>query len=206
MARRPTPDHVSLTVRVPRGHEGFWRIIRDLDEVGPWTVGTVAERTNAALASVGDYVRRLAKAGVCTVVEERPSAFKPVKVYRLTERPMLAPRLRRDGTRCKPTGQEQMWRALRNLGTATYPELALAASTDEVAIDPVAAKAYIKMLAKAGYLVALAQERSNTPVLWRLKPSMNTGPLPPLVMRTKLVWDQNEGRVVGEPRLEEARS
>ncbi|BAF88128.1 conserved hypothetical protein [Azorhizobium caulinodans ORS 571] len=206
MARRPTPDHVSLTVRVPRGHEGFWRIIRDLDEAGPWTSSDVADRTNAALASVADYVRRLAKAGICAVVDARSGLPHLVKSYRLTERPTQAPRVRRDGTRSKPTGQEQMWRALRSLGAATYPELALAASTDEVTVDPVAAKTYIKMLVKAGYLVALAQERSNTPVLWRLKPSMNTGPLPPLVMRTKMVWDQNEGRVVGEPRLEEARS
>lgn len=205
MARRPTPDHVALTVRVPRGHEGYWAIIRDLDAAGPWTTSEVVDRTNANQASVADYVRRLAKAGICTVVEERPSAFNPVKVYRLTARPLEAPRLRRDGTRCQPTGQEQMWRALRNLGAATYPELALAASTDEVVVDPVAAKTYLKMLVKAGYLVAMAQARPNVPTLWRLKPSMNTGPLPPLVMRTKLVWDQNEGRVVGEPRLEEAR-
>ncbi|WP_341992288.1 hypothetical protein [Azorhizobium sp. AG788] len=208
MGRRPSPDHHALTVAVPRGHDGYWAIIRDLDTQGPWTPADVVDQSNADPGSIHDYVRRLAKAGICRQVAERPGVFKakPIPVYQLCERPLQAPRLRRDGSRCPPTGQEQMWRALRNLGTVTYIELAHAASTDEVSVDPVAARAYLKVLGKAGYLVVAQASKPGKAAVWRLKPGMNTGPLPPLVMRTKFIWDQNRKAVMGAAeQAEEAR-
>jgi hypothetical protein len=37
----------------------------------------------------------------------------------------------------------------------------------------------------------------------RLKPSMNSGPRPPMILRAKLVFDQNRHRLVGDIMAEE---
>ncbi|OYY88794.1 MAG: hypothetical protein B7Y61_01030 [Rhizobiales bacterium 35-66-30] len=189
----------ALTVHVPRGHAGIWSIIKRLDILGPWSVREVSDQTNARKDVVADYVRRLAKAGITVPAGERENPGSPVILHRLTRRPTDAPRLRRDGTECLPTGQEQMWRAMRVLGTFGIPELAHAASTDLVPVNPVAAEHYVKHLAHAGYLHCVEEKHRISASTWRLKPSANTGPLPPLVMRTKFVWDQNQRVVKGDP-------
>ena len=209
MPPRPTPDMAALTAAVPRGHAGFWAIIRDRDAAGPWAITDIAGGTNARRDTVADYVRRLTRAGIAVAVGEEPGTGKatPAALYRLTRRPVDAPRIRRDGTESLPTGQEQMWRAIRQLPTFTVPELVHAASTDVVRIAPEAAYTYVRRLHGAGYVVPLDATAAWRTCGWRLKPAMNTGPCPPRVMRTKFVWDDNLRKVMGaaEP-AEEVRS
>lgn len=205
MSRRPTPEMHELKTSVPRGFDGFWLIIRALDADGPWTTAMVVERTNVLHQSVGDFVVRLVKGGYAACVGEEPNGkLHPIKRYRLRQTPSEAPRLRRDGSECLPTRQEQMWRAMRALAQFDYRELAFAASTDTVAVSPVAARDYIARLSHAGYLTTVRAAKPGTPAIWRLRPAMNTGPLAPLVMRTKFVWDANRQAVMGaaEPARE----
>lgn len=199
MARHPTPEFAALNVKVARGHAGYWSVIRTLDDKGPWSVADVAERSKAARQPITDYVRRLVLAGFVEKVGEYPGPVLPLPTYRLARRPLAAPRLRRDGSECPPTRQSQMWNAIRTLGVFTFRELAHAASTDALSIAPSAAQDYVNRLGRAGYLAPVQKSKPGTPTAWRLKPSMNTGPLPPLVMRTKFLWDQNRGEVVGVP-------
>lgn len=209
MTRRPTPDHVALNAIAPRGYEGYWSIIRRLDILGPWTVTEVARETQALQENVHEYIRRLARAKIAKVVEERashPGAFAQ-KVYRLESRPTLAPRVRKDGSVCPPTAQDQMWVALRQIGSFSCAELAHFASTDDVSVDRAAAESYVSLLNKAGYLQVLQEGRGReTASRYMLKPSMNTGPLAPKVMRTKVVWDRNKSCQMGMSELEEVCS
>jgi hypothetical protein len=209
MGGRPTPELAALNVHVPRGHAGYWEIIRALDRAGPWTTSDVVGRTNAAKQSAADYIQRLVRAGIAVPSGERPTArpgcIEDAALYRLARRPALAPRLRRDGSESPPTRQQQMWTAMRSLATFSFRELAHAASTDDVVVSVVAAKDYVSRLGLAGYLTAVQPGRPGTPTIWRLKPSMNTGPLAPLIMRTKFVWDANRGAVVGQPEPAEVQ-
>lgn len=206
MARRPTPEMTALTVHIPRGHAGYWQIIRELDRIGPWSVATAAGQTNARREAITDYVSRLCKAGIAERVGAYQGPVTSLPLYRLLRRPIDYPRLRRDGSESLPTGQEQMWRAIRALGTFSYLELAHAASTDDVQVAPAAAKTYVNRLGRAGYLVPVQPGKPRTATIWRLKPSMNTGPLPPLIMRTKLIWDQNTQEVMATDPAREVRS
>lgn len=199
MARRPTPEFAALTVTVPRGHAGFWSIIRGLDDEGPWSVADVAGQSNVDTRSITDFVRRLVRAGFAHRVGEYQGPVVLLPTYRLTRRPLSVPRLRRDGSECPPTRQSQMWNAIRSLGAFTYRELAHAASTDVIEVAPTAAHDYVKHLGRAGYLIPVKKGKPGTPTTWRLKPSMNTGPLPPQIMRTKFVWDANRLEVMGAP-------
>lgn len=207
MAGRPTPEMHQLRLSVPRGFADYWAIIRELDELGPWAASEVARRTKADASPVSDYVRRLKAGGFARVVGFRGVTGRPpVPLLRLEQRPTAAPRLRRDGSECPPTGQEQMWRAIRSLSQFDYVELAYAASTDNVRVNEAAARDYIKHLAGADYLAAVQVAKPGKRGIWRLKPAMNTGPLPPRVMRTKFVWDQNRCAIFGDAsETEEAR-
>ncbi|WP_024278024.1 hypothetical protein [Xanthobacter sp. 126] len=190
MATKGELSSQALAVHVPRGPDAWWPAISKLDTIGsPWMVAEVVTLTGSDRRSIADYVGRLCAAGIAEAV--RPNC------YRLLRRPAETPRLERDGSVSPPTGQQQMWTAIRALQSFSYVELAHAASTDTQPISPVAAQAYVNLLGRAGYLAVLHKAKPGTPAVWRLKPSMNTGPLSPLVMRTKFVWDQNRRAVVG---------
>lgn len=190
-----------LRVDIPRGFADYWQIIRELDAAGPWTIGQIAGHTRSHHEVIGRYVQRLAKADFASVVGfvggTTPNA---AHLYRLNRTPAEAPRVREDGTECPPTGQEQMWRAMRSLQQFDARELAFSASTDVVAVSIGAAKSYCARLTAAGYLAVVQPAKGGKAsrlAIWRLRPAMNTGPLPPIVMRTRFVWDQNRGAIAG---------
>jgi hypothetical protein len=199
MGRRVTPAATAhaVPVAIPRGHDWYWSVIRDLNKAGPWTAGEVVARSNAHRASIHDFVGRLVAAGIAEEVASPDG--RPPRFFRLVASPAATPRLRRDGTAAPPSAQAQMWVAIRQLGQFTYSELLLAASTDELAVTAVAARSYIARLVAAGYLTAAVPGGPKKPAVWRLKPSMNTGPKAPQVLRTHFVFDPNRGAVIGGP-------
>lgn len=208
MPRHSAPDAHRLSVAVPRGQDGFWQVIRQLDKAGPWSVIDVDAESNTHKASVRDFVRRLVKAGIARVAGTAPGNGTPMTLYRLLKNPADTPRLRRDGSMARPSGQQQMWRAMRSLRQFDAAELAFAASTDDAAIDLVAARSYINRLSAAGYLAMVSPGKTTGGMaVWRLKPSMHTGPKAPQVMRTHFIFDPNRGEIVGASTAErEARA
>lgn len=58
-------------------------------------------------------------------------------------------------------------------------------------------------LSRAGYLQVLRQASPKVQQIWRLKSSMNTGPNPPKILRTKVVYDANRKEIMGRPVAEE---
>lgn len=100
------------------------------------------------------------------------------------------------------TAQEALWVAIRNLKTFTTRELAFAASTDTLVIQPVVADRYLRRLRDAGY-VALHRDAVAKSETWRLVPRMNTGPKPPMLMQVALVFDRNQKMVLDGPHSEE---
>jgi len=203
MARWPADEWVKLTARVPRGHQGYWQLIREAHyRDGAFTVWDIEGQTNADRKAVRDYIRRLEKAGI---VAEAGFTERGEKVRRLISDPgPEAPRLRRDGSPARETGRgnEQLWRAARMLGQFTLQELSTAASTDEVQVSRETAKTYCRHLHRAGYLARVnggEARRGETPkpIVYRLLPSAYTGPLAPQIQLTRFVFDPNMGRVVG---------
>lgn len=184
---------------VLRGIDHYWRVIRDLDGRGPWTVVDIRSRTGGGvdLATIRDFVRRLVAAEIATVDEHGPNGV----LYRLRRSPLATPRLRRDGTPAiQGRGQTAMWNVMRGpIGRAgfTANDLVLYGQTETVRIATATALSYIKHLAQAGYLVCLRKGKPGQQGTYRLKPGMHTGPLPPLILRSQLVYDQNRGEAVG---------
>ena len=197
-------------VPVLHGIEHYWLVMRTLGVNGnTFTVRQIFDRSNCSSQStIRDYVRRLAAA---EYVETPGTAIDDDGIarvsYRLLKHPRTAPSLRRDGSPCSPAqGQAQMWNAIRALAVFTSPELAIAASPDDCVIAAATAKAYTAQLGRAGYLSVASKGSPGKPTIWRLKPSMNTGPLAPKILRAKLVWDANREEIIGEASASEVSS
>jgi len=202
MGRHAADVMVQLTARVPRGHQGFWEIIRELHRgKKSWTFQEVVERSNVSDDTVRDFLRRLLKAGY--IVENGRTA--KTTFYRLAKDQPNAPSLRRDGSPANEPGlgQEQMWRAMKMLSRFDARELALHATIATVPVTLVSAKTYIKRLKRAGYLSEVSPAKpghkpgTGKLATYRLLPHMNTGPLAPQIQTTDFVWDPNRRTVMG---------
>lgn len=206
LALKVTPGQPVL-----RGHDHFWQVIREIGANGAaWSVPEVAGRCNGPTLrttneEVRNFVGRLVRGGYAEVAGREPPPRGRV-LYRLTRRPRETPSLKRDGSPALDrSGQRQMWNAIRRLKQFTAPHLAVVASTDECRVPPSTALTYVLRLAAAGYLTVREPGRSGKPAVWRLRASYDTGPLPPVVLRSKMVWDQNRSAIVGKVVAEEDR-
>lgn len=204
MGRHTADALARLNVRVPRGNQAYWEIIRELRT---FTISDIEKRSNVHRNTIGDYVRCLAKARVIIATGKCGKAI----VYRLAVDQPDAPSVRRDGTLATPPGlgQERMWRSMKMLKTFDAGELASSASPDtDAPVSVFAAADYIKNLHRAGYLTIVVPAKpghktgTGNPARYRLRPDMITGPLAPQIQRTDWVWDPNRKCVMGP----EARS
>ena len=152
-----------------------------------------------SLETIRDYVLGLERAGFLTLTV--PAGHRTPKRWRLIlDIGAEAPRVTREG---KPVtmglAQEQMWRLLRALANdINARELAAHASTPQIPVRESAAADYLHHLNRAGYLTETKHGhgtgRGGIPSRYRL--AHDTGPRPPMVGRTRTVYDPNLGRVV----------
>ncbi len=195
---------------VMRGQAHFWKVMRTLQaDHGEFTAPQVDLASNADIRDIHKFIRTLVAAGFVELAGEDDGPTNggtPLKSYRIVRDQAACPRLSKSYV--QGTGQRNMWNVLRGpLGRSgvTVVDLAAYASTEEIPVSRETAGSYAKLLVQAGYLVPVVKGGARKLAVWRLKPSMNTGPLPPMILRTKLVYDQNAGKVMGEPVAEEDR-
>jgi hypothetical protein len=160
---------------------------------------------NADDETVRTYLASLAKGGF--IERENPSTVIGTEAFwRLVkDNGVEAPRLDRQG---RPVthglGTEQMWRTMQMSGEFDYSSLAALASTPEVPVKPQTAQTYIGHLHKAGYLIQLrgpkvmGRGRPTLPARYRINPAKVSGPRPPMIQRSKAVYDPNLDKVVWE--------
>jgi hypothetical protein len=203
---------VDRVVPLRRGQEHFWQVMLALSARGDaFTASQIlACSEEAHMATIRAYLRRLVKAGIAAIETEPAATNYPGRsetLYRLLQRPADPPVVSRDGSRLRgSTAQQALWNVMRGpMGRSgfTARDLVSWGSTDILSISIDTAKSYVKSLAAAGYLVAARPGGPNRLTIWRLKPSRNSGPRPPAILRAKIVWDQNRGKLAGEVIAEE---
>jgi hypothetical protein len=178
----------------------IWAAIRKHD--GEFGSYTIARRSNADDETVYTYLYSLEKAGFieCTNPSAPLATERKWKLAR--DNGIEAPRVDKSGKPVKMgLGNEAMWRTMRILKDFDCTELAGHASTEEVPIKIDAVKSYVKFLHRAGYLAQTAEANRATrgrarAARFRMIPSKYTGPRPPMIQRTKSVYDPNLGKVV----------
>ena len=197
MSFRPHLDIVQLSARVPRGRDGIWSVIRDLDAKGPWTINDVSARTNVHGANVSSYVARLRRGGFAEQVGEEGSHRHVRKVYRLTRSPMAAPRLAYDGSRLPETGNETLWRTMKMLKVFGASELAAHCP----GVSLVRTRTFVTHLAQAGVLAIARKRRPDAEAQYRV--AINIGSRAPMILHAKIVFDPNANQVIGQPETRE---
>lgn len=186
---------------IRRGNDHYWSVMREIGAEGaPFGVQDIVRRSEAAdRSSIRTFLRRLQLGGY--VEASSPGLFV------LLRRPVTTPRLTGDGAPSEAgRGQELMWWAMQSMPSFTAQQLATTASIEECMIAVSSSTSYCQKLKSAGYLTAIEPGRPHRPAVYRLKPTMNTGEKPPLILRTKLVYDQNRGEIVGASLAEEEPS
>lgn len=182
---------------IRRGSAYMWKVVRGLtedDRAQPFTVDEVLDLTNGTEAStVRKWLKTLVRAGIVAVEGD---------TYHLLRRPVMLPHVSNDG-RIVSVGQDALWTAIRALKEFTPRELAVAATTEEHAVTEWTAKSYVKTLLAAGYLTVTVAGHAHRQASYRLRPTMNTGPLAPKILRAKFVFDPNRNEVIGQAEAEE---
>jgi hypothetical protein len=187
--------------QVGRGHDHFWSVIMHLDQLGQTiTVGRIHERSRVERSDIVAFVRKLEKAGVLAPLEDGTG-------YKALLRQSSTPRIRRNGSLIESQPPRRcMWNYMRGPlarnGFCTR-DLVNWSQTDETRISLDMAKAYIRHLFDAGYLILLAAGKRGSPAYYRLDPKMIKGPEAPMVLRSQFVYDPNNQEVYGDATAEE---
>lgn len=199
------PAHLErIGGKTPR--QRIWAAIRAFSGTGDgsFDVIRIEQETLIEPATIGSYLQALHKAGFVEVIV--PSEIQRKQIYQmLRDNGSEAPRIDKQGRQVKQgLGTEQMWRTMRLIGDFSCTELAEHASTTEIRICPETAKKYVGHLAKAKYLILVQPARciglgiGSLPARYRLDSGKNTGPRPPMIQRSKAVYDPNLDRIMWE--------
>ena len=182
-----------------------WETIRKFGMGTPFTMAKLSIKTNIHEGTLFTYIRALERAGFLTSEEVGRNGVAVKKQWTLVrDNGVEAPRLTRDG---KPLqqglGTEAMWRSIRIIGEFNYRDLSAHASTSGYEVKEGTAKAYVAALLEAGYLnvTKKSENKANGIARYRLKANMNTGPRPPMIQRSKQVYDPNLGKVVWQEEV-----
>ncbi len=197
MARKPA--HLEMAGgRGPR--QRVWEFIRKHSR--DFTVPAIEKATVIDVLTIRSYVQSLERGGFIKQTNECARVVDRKHYCLLRDVGIEAPRVDRKGNMVRPTATENMWRTMRIIGDFTPAELAVRASTAETRVADETAKTYVGLLASAGYLTLVEQghpyirgvgAKQNR---YRLMASKYTGPRPPMIQRTKCVYDPNLGKIV----------
>lgn len=203
MPARPLVDLITLSLRVPRGQDGYWSLIMKAGADGAlFTLADIDGLTNASRSVVAEYLSRLLKAGYIEIVATEQRTIGTRHIYRLVRTSRDAPRLRRDGTEYPETGRDRMWRAMKMLDSWTWVELSEATETETLAPVPCeTVKSYCRHLHAAGVLQMIDKGGPNRPATYRLL--RNIGASAPRILRTHAVYDPNSNTVLGVAEAKE---
>jgi hypothetical protein len=198
-------EFVEAQRRIPRGTAGIWAVMLELDSNGPWSVRDVWLRTQENPGTVHQYLRPMLAAGIAIRVGERMMGGKnpqPAPLYRLTQRPLEMPRLYPDGSPKPERICETLWRTIKMAKSFMPEELAELASREGRPINVNTVHGYCNMLTHAGVLKrTFGPNRKRRYTL-----IMNVGAKSPRVLESKIVYDPNSQKVLGEICVREVES
>lgn len=190
----------AVTLTISRGEDGYWTLMRYLDQRGGFTPDDLTRplREPEAQTEIKQYLNACIKAGYVVAAKARG-------MLQIARKQAEAPRLTKNGREMvHATRQSHLWRAMKMLGYFTIADVVVATSTGEAVMPEDFAFRYIEELETAGYLTSRMGQFGKT---YRLRSAMNTGPAAPQVLRARFVWDPNTCQIVGQAtRIEEVRA
>lgn len=195
------PIHMEM-VGGKGSRQRVWEAIRQY--AGTFTCYQISRKAKVDDDTVDTYLRSLERGGFLEGQLPESAKVGTEKKWKLVrDNGVEAPRLKRDGTPVtQGLGNEAMWRSMRIIGEFNARELAAHASASGVEVKESTAKVYVLALAAAEYLVRVSEAATGgkgkvgIQARYRLAPSKYTGPRPPMIQRTKALYDPNLAKVV----------
>lgn len=192
MARKPIElERVGL--QTPR--ERMWRAMKTLVE---FNATEIEDRAHPITRnSVCEYIGELVEAGYVQQLVangQRAGSHKFAAArYKVLRFAAIAPKLGKGGQVVAPeVGVTAMWRAMRVRKVFDAEQIQTDSAAGDVSMSLGTVKTYFKRLKAAGYLgVATKAHNGGGLTVYRLV--KDTGPLPPAITRTQIVFDRNTG-------------
>lgn len=170
-------------------YKSMWAAMRDM---GIFTINQIHHRVQRATKkAVHQYVCALEKGGYVRHI----GFVEDSKIFEIVIPLPFAPKLNAKGILLTKADirQRNAWRAMKALRRFTVLDLAVHASIPVAPITESWAEVYVRHLVRAGYL---KRSDHGEKEIYAFLPSRNTGPLPPVVFKSKCVFDQNTRQVV----------
>lgn len=200
----------NVPIMLPRGPEHYWSVAKKFGPKG-FTLGELAGCTNGvAYSTVKSWLCAMLRQGAIKTIGGRKSAMgQPANLYAVAVKSAKAPVQRRpDYQGSRGRVQQQLWTAMRTLGTFSLVELAAAASTQERPVKLRTAEEYVRRLTNAGVVAVVEPYAKGRPGAsgaragtWRLVKRADTGPLAPKIFNASIVFDANTLKIVGESEV-----
>jgi len=195
------PAHMEL-VGGKGSRQRAWEAMRK--SAGPFTCFQIARKAKVDDETLFTYLISLERGGFVECAKVEGKAIQKHALWTIVrDNGIEAPRVTREGKLVtQGLGTEAMWRSMRIIGEFNTTELAAHAEAAGVTVSQETAKTYIGALYGAGYLIRVAEAYSrgfgkgNVQARYRMAPGKYTGPRPPMIQRTKQVYDPNLGQVV----------
>lgn len=192
MARKPA--HLTMKKGRSNGRQAMWEAMRRLKR---FTFHDVAAACAGETRTARSYIEALMNGGYVIEIEPQPRLVIKRRFELVKDIGAEAPRLQPNGAPCiQGLAREQMWRSMKLLLDFTWRDLAVTSGTEVVPVTEMNARDYIKHLYAAGYLQMTSPGLPTAPARYRFIKAMNTGPKPPMVQRTKVIFDPNLGRIM----------
>lgn len=191
MARKPIELEL-VGLRTPR--ERMWAAMKTLVE---FNATEIEDRAHPITRnSACEYIGCLVEAGYVKQLQangQREGSHKFAAArYKVIKFAAITPTF---GKAAQPNiGQLAMWRAMKIRRTFDAQQIANDASQGGVNCELGTAKTYCKRLRAAGYL-AEHKKAHNGGGLTVYRLAKDTGPLPPAITRTQIVFDRNSGEM-----------
>lgn len=196
-------DPFAIDIYPPRGRDGLWAMLLNLDAKGPWSNGDAMRATNLNRGTLHEFLGRLRKAGFIEQVADRPHrrGGPAIALYRLTRRPIETPRVSREGKILPELLHDRLWRTIKMLKAFALDDLVAAATDADRHVNRNSAAGYVNELARVGILA-----KSGPLHVRRFRLIRNVGALAPKLLTTKIVFDPNSRTVIGEAEAREVAS
>lgn len=185
-----------------------WEAIRK--HAGDFTCYQIARRAKVDDRTLYTYLISLERGGFLEGKMQTGAPIGTEKTWQLVrDNGVEAPRVDINGKQVtQGLGTEAMWRSMRIIGEFNSAELAAHARTSGVEVKDDSVKSYLRFLKLAGYVLTVSEAKSKgigkgaIQARYRLAPGKYTGPRPPMIQRTKSVYDPNLDKVVWQEEID----
>lgn len=186
--------HPDFDITINTGHEEMWLALRNLPSRNAFTASDLAHVSGATVHAAEHYLGLLVKQDIatrCGFTSERKAIFAVPKLFK---EPVV---LDAKGHPSRDYAiRRAAWTVMRMRSQFTIADLHDAVS-EHITCARKQISAFVTHLEEAGYLTALYAEGVYPKDEYRLRPARNTGPLPPRLCATSLVYDLNRRAFYG---------